>query len=203
MTSVRGRPRGFDRNRALEQIMAVFQSKGFEGTQLTDLLAATGINPPSFYAAFQSKEAAFLEAVDLYVATVGQPQMRALKAAGDITGAIRAMIEGSIAVALSARPGGCLLILGAMNCLPANAAARDRLAAARRETTANIAARLAEAVRTGELIATTPVETLANFYHGVLQGISCQARDGADQATLTALIDPALAALAAYRATPS
>lgn len=55
----RGRPRSFDRDQALERVMQVFWAKGYEGAQLTDLVAAIGITPPSFYAAFGSKEAAF------------------------------------------------------------------------------------------------------------------------------------------------
>ena len=71
MASARGRPRGFDRDLALERLMQVFWAKGYEGAQLNDLTAAIGVKPPSFYAAFGSKEAAFREAIDLYIATIG------------------------------------------------------------------------------------------------------------------------------------
>ena len=37
--------------------MEVFWSKGYEGASLTDLTAAMGINSPSLYGAFGSKEA--------------------------------------------------------------------------------------------------------------------------------------------------
>ncbi len=112
MASARGRPRGFDRDLALERLMQVFWAKGYEGAQLNDLTAAIGVKPPSFYAAFGSKEAAFREAIDLYIATIGAAPMRALDAAATVRAGLRAMLEGSVAVALSAKPGGCLLILG-------------------------------------------------------------------------------------------
>ncbi|WP_164125535.1 TetR family transcriptional regulator, partial [Stenotrophomonas maltophilia] len=74
----RGRPRNFDRDQALERAMRVFWAKGYEGAQLVDLTAAMGINPPSFYAAFGSKQEIFREAIDLYLATAGANAMRAL-----------------------------------------------------------------------------------------------------------------------------
>jgi AcrR family transcriptional regulator len=188
----RGRPRSFDRDHALERVMEVFWAKGYEGAQLTDLTAAIGITPPSFYAAFGSKEAAFREAVDLYVATVGSVPMRALEEASSVRDGIRLMIEGSIDVALSNKPGGCLLILGVVNCLPENLPARQHLFEARRKTVALIAARLERGVREGELPTGTNAAQLAAFYHGILQAISFQARDGATRTELAALVGPAL-----------
>lgn len=196
MAAARGRPRSFDRDQALARMMEVFWSKGYEGAQINDLLAAIGITPPSFYAAFGSKEAAFVEAVDLYIATVGTPPMRALEDAPTVAGGICAMLEGSIAVALSSRPGGCFLILGVVNCLPENEAARARLLAARRKTQDLIRTRLSRGVAEGDLATDTDVDRLAAFYHGILQAISFQARDGATREELTALIEPAMAALA-------
>lgn len=193
--SPRGRPRSFDRDQALERAMEVFWSKGYEATQLDDLMSAIGIAAPSFYAAFGSKEAAFIEAVDLYVVTVGSRSMRALEAAPTTREGIRAMLACSVDVALSSKSGGCLLILGAVNCLPSHQPAREHLMNARRKTVTLIRARLQHGVEGGDLAETVDVNQLAAFYHGVLQAISFQARDGATRAELEALIEPAMAAL--------
>ncbi len=77
--ATRGRPRSFDRDAALRRAIEVFWAKGYEGAQLVDLTAAMGINPPSFYAAFSSKEALFREALDRYLATDGAASMQALE----------------------------------------------------------------------------------------------------------------------------
>ena len=53
-----GRPRTFNREKALNKAMEIFWAKGYEGATLTDLQKAMGgITAPSFYAAFGSKEA--------------------------------------------------------------------------------------------------------------------------------------------------
>lgn len=195
MASARGRPRGFDRDQALERLMQVFWARGYEGAQLNDLTAAIGVKPPSFYAAFGSKEDAFREAIDLYIATIGSAPMRALEEAATVRDGLRAMLESSVAVALSAKPGGCLLILGVVNCLPANEAVRAHLLNARRKTVELVAARLRRGVVDGELPVDTDIPRLAAFFHGIMQAISFQARDGATRADLYALIEPALRVL--------
>ena len=192
---VRGRPRGFDRDAALKRAMEVFWSRGYEGAQLVDLTKAMGINPPSFYAAFGSKEDAFCEAVDLYVATVGAEPMLALERATTLRSGLRTLIERSIDVALSTEAGGCMLILGVTNHLPENAGACARLKAARQITHDLIERRLERAIHDGELPESCHVGALASFFHGVLQAVGFQARDGASRADLRRLIEPALAAL--------
>ncbi|MEQ8292146.1 MAG: TetR/AcrR family transcriptional regulator [Roseovarius sp.] len=190
----RGRPRSFDREQALERLMEVFWSKGYEGAQLKDLMAAINVGPPSFYGAFGSKEAAFTEAVDLYIATVGSRPMQPLQTAPTAREGIRGMLEGTIDVALSTRSGGCMLILGVVNCLPEHQPAREYLLDARRKTVALIKACLQRGIEDGNLTEGTDVNRLAAFYHGVMQAISFQARDGATRPELEALIEPAMAA---------
>lgn len=191
----RGRPRSFDRNIALHAMMEVFWARGYEGAQLVDLTAAAGIAPPSFYAAFGSKEAAFVEAVKLYIETVGAVPMDAFNNSVSLRDGLRAMLMASVDVALSQRPGGCLLILGVVNCLPENEAARSCLKEARQVTRGLIEKRLKRAHAQNELSKEADVSQIAAFIHGAMQMISFQARDGASRAELEALVEPVIRAL--------
>ena len=65
--AVIGRPRAFDRDAALEAATLLFWRKGFAAASMTELCEAMGIRSPSLYAAFGSKEALYLEAVERYV----------------------------------------------------------------------------------------------------------------------------------------
>src|ERR1700683_5871232 len=71
----RGRPREYDPEQALAKAAESFWKGGYAGTSLDDLVAATGMNRPSLYAAFGDKR-------DLYVKTLEryQQQSRALSA---------------------------------------------------------------------------------------------------------------------------
>ena len=61
-----GRPRAFDVDEALDRALEVFWRQGYEGTALSDLTAAMGINRPSLYATFGNKEALFRQVLDRY-----------------------------------------------------------------------------------------------------------------------------------------
>src|SRR5215470_17396797 len=60
------RSREFDVDTAADQALRLFWTKGYEGTTLSDLTRAMGINRPSLYAAFGSKEELFRKALDRY-----------------------------------------------------------------------------------------------------------------------------------------
>ncbi|HEY6182645.1 MAG TPA: TetR/AcrR family transcriptional regulator, partial [Terriglobales bacterium] len=106
-----GRPREFDRAEALRRAMELFWELGYEGTTLSDLQKTMGsITPPSFYAAFGSKEKLFREAIELYKESHGAPFVKAL-ADGPTA---RASIEAFLRVATEkfcqpGNPRGCMM----------------------------------------------------------------------------------------------
>ncbi len=64
------RPRSFDPDEALDLARDVFWEKGFQGTSLDDVTAATGLAKPSLYAAFGDKNALFLKVLERYHARI-------------------------------------------------------------------------------------------------------------------------------------
>jgi len=61
-----GRPRSFCKEDALDKAMTVFWRHGYEGASMADLTKAMGINPPSLYACFGSKEGLFKTVLERY-----------------------------------------------------------------------------------------------------------------------------------------
>ena len=192
----RGRPAGFDRDEALERAMEMFWERGYEGTTLEDLQAAMGdIGPTSFYHAFGSKEALFRQAVDKYQETVGGPALRALEESPTAREAVHLMLR--LTAESFCRPGkphGCMLVLGATKCTPANAGAQDYLQSIRRQTPNVLKRRLKRATDEGDLPASTDISAIASFYATILHGLAIRAGDGASRKALLAAVDGAMVA---------
>jgi AcrR family transcriptional regulator len=191
----RGRPRTFDREQALQSALGVFWARGYDGATLDELLAAMGgIAPPSFYAAFGSKDQLFREAVDLYHANMSGVMRKALDAPTARAAVAGLLREAATQFCRADGPGGCLLVLGALNSTRGNKDAHDYLQALRQKGSDVIRARLAKGVKDGDLPAGTPISDLASFYTTVVQGLAVRARDGASRQVLMAVADMAMAA---------
>jgi AcrR family transcriptional regulator len=190
----RGRPRGFDRDVALRQAMEVFWARGYEGTSITELTREMGINSPSLYAAFGSKEDLFREAVALYDTREGSVTERALRREPTARAAVEAMLrENADMYADPENPSGCMVVLGATTWTSHNEDLRKFLVALRQKPFELMRARLGRAIDAGELPPGTDVRALAAYYNTVLEGLSIQARDGASRETMHAIIDCAMA----------
>jgi AcrR family transcriptional regulator len=191
----RGRPRAFDRDAALHQAMEVFWERGYEGTSISELTRAMGINSPSLYAAFGSKEELFREAVTLYDAMEGSVTERALEREPTARAAVEAMLRANADMyADPANPAGCMVVLGTISWTPDNEAVRTFLAELRDKPAVLMRARLERALDAGELSPGTNVQALADYYNTVLEGLSIQSRDGASREAMHAIIDCAMAA---------
>ncbi|HDU8570239.1 TPA: TetR/AcrR family transcriptional regulator, partial [Morganella morganii] len=110
-----GRPREFDREVALRKAEQVFWQRGYEGTSMSDLVAALGIASARIYAAFGSKENLFREAIALYLAEEGAFADAALKEP-DTRSAIKKLLTGAVdTYTRDDRPHGCMVVLSLTN----------------------------------------------------------------------------------------
>ncbi len=190
-----GRPRGFDRDAALDAAMFLFWRKGFEAASMNDLCDAMGVRSPSLYAAFGSKEALYLEAIEHYVRTQGPPIWDRLTEGATARAGIEKFLIAATEQLPKSRtlPAGCMAVLAAVGDeWPASIARVVKKA--RLEMLSRLRARLEDAIATGELPASTDVDGLSRFYLGVYQGMAVQAKDGAAPAELRAVAAAAMGA---------
>ncbi|WP_245592666.1 TetR/AcrR family transcriptional regulator [Actinomadura rifamycini] len=188
-----GRPREFDVDERLDRALDVFWRQGYEGTALSDLTAAMGINRPSLYAAYGNKEALFRKVLDRYAEgpagyvrdAVAEPTARAVTAA---------ILRGTIEV-VTGGPGGCLFVQGALVTGRQNDGARREIEDRRRFSEHMLTGRFDRARDEGDLPPGTDTAALAQYVWSVSYGLSVQAAGGASPDDLRRVADTALNAL--------
>jgi len=189
----RGRPRSFDRDQALERAMHVFWRQGYEGSSISDLTRAMGINPPSLYAAFGDKERLYLEALGRYQQWRVELIAKRFGEEPTAEAAVRRLlIEAAREFARSDVPRGSMLVFSAMQC-PSDSL-EAKLAEHRAGMRPILKARIKRAVVEGELKRATDIEALVDFYRAVFQGMALQARTGASRKRLLAIAQTAMRA---------
>ncbi|WP_085066150.1 TetR/AcrR family transcriptional regulator [Catenuloplanes japonicus] len=188
-----GRPRAFDEEAVLDRAAEVFWRHGYEGASLSALTGAMGINRPSLYATFGSKQELFARAFGRY----HDRQVSVARAALDRPGtreAIEAFLRSSAdgLTAVDDHPAGCLSVQGGLACSPENAHVSEVLATGRADTEAALADRLTRAT---DLPSGVDPRALARFVMALSEGHAVHAAAGATRAELHASIDVALRVL--------
>jgi AcrR family transcriptional regulator len=179
-----GRPRAFDTEQALEQAMQVFWRLGYEGASLAELTKAMGINSPSLYAAFGSKEGLFKAVLDHYEAR-RQRCVAEILSAPTARGAVELLLFGLVDLATDPdEPPGCLFLQGGLSCGADMAEIPLELARRRASLEQSLQERFAQAKEAGDLPASADPAALARYLSVVCNGIAIQAASGAGREQL-------------------
>jgi len=189
-----GRPRGFCTDKALDSAMQVFWRKGYEGASMVDLTTAIGINSPSLYAAFGSKEGLFRAVLERYDER-RKTFMENLITAPTAHEVAERFLHGVADFAADTggkNPPGCLLLQSGLSC--GDSDIPDELARHRAEKEAALCARFERAVRDGDLPRTAKPSILARYLIAMTNGICIQAASGASTEELHEIASLALAA---------
>ncbi|WP_285626737.1 TetR/AcrR family transcriptional regulator [Kineosporia sp. NBRC 101677] len=194
-TAERGRPRGFDADQALDRAVEVFWRHGYDGTSLSDLTSAMGINRPSLYAAYGNKEQLFRRAVARY-AEVDMAYAREALQQPTAYQVVESFLRANAdALTRPDRPAGCLSIQGGLSASSGNEQIAEFLAASRRSGEEALAQRLGQAVEEGDLPADTDAAALARYVMVVSEGNAVHAAAGASRGQLHSTVDLALRVL--------
>lgn len=192
----RGRPRTFDRDAAIDSAMHLFWEHGYESTSLSQLKAAIGggISAPSFYAAFESKEALYREALARYMEIYG----KVTRSLHDTTLAPReavflALLRSARMQTESGHPKGCMVALGVVEAgSTGNETIAQLLREVRSRTRAGFRACVVRGVKNGELRSSTDPASLSVALDCFFQGLSALARDGVRHAVIEKAVTDAM-----------
>ena len=174
-----GRPRSFCKEDALDKAMTVFWRQGYEGASMADLTKAMGINPPSLYACFGSKEGLFNAVLERYEQRreTFMAGVLAQETAAEVAKAYLMGVAAFAADTSGRNPPGCLMVQGGLSC--GDNIIPDTLARHRAEKEAMLRARFEEARTSGDLPTSCDPAALARYLMVMANGICVQAAAGA------------------------
>jgi AcrR family transcriptional regulator len=184
-----GRARTFDADEALDRAMTVFWRKGYEGTSLSDLTEAMGINRPSLYAAYGNKEELFRKVLERYGEGPSSYERDALAQP-----TARAVAEGLLRGAADVQtapntPAGCLATLGTTYCAEDSSPVGKIVIAFRLAGHAAIRERFERARAEGDLPPSADPQALTHYIGTVVCGMAVLAASGATRKELERVIE--------------
>jgi AcrR family transcriptional regulator len=177
-----GRPRGFDTDQALEQIIQAFWDQGFAQTSVDSLQERIGIKRSSFYAAFADKEHAWRLALDRYTRTFTEAALRRLGEPGDVAQRLGGFIRFVGAFLAENRGRGCMFLSAASQRLAVTPATRQHMARLERRIFA--------------AVSDCAAEPAGSYVIAVLLGLNAMARASMAAEAIRAAADLAAAAVA-------
>lgn len=179
-----GRPRAFCMDEALAKAMPIFWRKGYEGTSIADLTEAMGINPPSLYAAFGSKEGLFRAVLDRYEQERKDDLDKILSAPTARATAEQYLLKVSVAATSTddKHPPGCLIVQTGQSC--ADAAIPEMTNRLRASKELALRERFERARKEGDLAKSADPAALARYIMTVANGMFMQATAGATEKEL-------------------
>lgn len=179
----RGRPRTYDPAVALSQAMQTFWQKGYAGTSVDDLCAATGLNKPSLYAGLGDKQQLYHLALQAYVQQVGAGMAGVL---GDVRLSLTEALDQLMlqAISLYQDGRGCFLVSTTPAVAWDDLKVRETVAQALRTQDAALAARFKQAQQAGQLSGKANPIVLGAMTSALLHSLSLRARAGYEREAL-------------------
>lgn len=169
----RGRPRQFDREKALGEAMKLFWLLGYDATSMRDLGKAMALSQPSIYAAFGNKVQLYAEAIDVFEREMSFLDMSALTNAPSLSDGVDRLHENLIRrLTKSGSPKGCMILSGTVAPLAEQTALTLRLIERREDYEAALFAALQTWLPKHKAKVTAAMVTI------FARGLSDRARDG-------------------------
>ena len=198
------RARPYDRETALDAAVDLFWTKGYHATSLKDLEAALHMKPGSIYAAFSSKEALYLAALERYFVASRTAFASVVKDAASPLTALSDYLR-QLARSRSEDPRGraCMLVKTLIDTTATDAAIAERANEYIETMQTGFVAAFDRAKAMGELPQQLDSRRLARRYQSNINALRIELHRGLDQAELTALAEDMVRDLDRLRTVPT
>ena len=193
----RGRPREYNADSALARAEYTFWKRGYAGTSLDDLAAATGMNRPSLYAAFGDKRSLYLKTLERYRDQARAKSKELLADDPPLRVYLERFYEAALDIYFAGpKPArGCYSIGTAATEAAVDPAVRTFLADSIRNTDAFLAGVIRRARDRKEIAANCDPNALAGIATATLHTLAVRSRAGHSRKELSALAAAAIEAI--------
>jgi len=189
--------KSYDETNVLERAMRAFWARGYEGTSMSDLVEAMGINRGSIYSAFDGKHALFMQALRHYDDVHRRKYLDGIAQQYSGKSAIFAVFESAAECTDSSDgPDGCFLVNSALELSPHDPDVRTLVDACFREMEDFFVARIEQARTDGEIDPDLDARETAQGLLGLFLGLRVLTRSMPRHATIDGVLNRARALLA-------
>ncbi|VAW49675.1 hypothetical protein MNBD_GAMMA03-1725 [hydrothermal vent metagenome] len=197
MKNERGRPRSFDIDVALNNVLQVFWKHGFQNTSMNDLVEATGLKKSSLYAAFGDKSSLYLKTLECYLVLLEKNHAQILISEQDGRCAVEAFLRSLAEMLTSPHlPGGCFIVNGTADLGGSRMTEGVEVAlrSALKGSELLLKERLLRAQLDKQLPSNINPKELAELFFTLIAGLAMQAKGGASREKLDLVIGHAMRA---------
>ncbi len=189
---MRGRPRIFDMDEALDKVLDIFWERGYEGTSIAELTETLGITKPSLYTAFGNKEELFKKSLSKYTAGPASFVKGVINEPTAYKVAETFLLKAADFLTDTKHPKGCMIVQAALSSSENSSLVKEILIQHRNSYENLLAERFGRAIKEGDLPSNTNPKSLAKFLATLHQGMSIQATSGATKDELIEIANLAL-----------
>lgn len=148
----------------------LFNQKGYEGTSLSDLMEATGLQKGGIYRHFSSKEELATEAFDYSWGKAVNGRLDGVAEVPDCVNRLKKMIDNFVELRTGLVPGGCPLLNTAVEADDGNSALRTRAKKALQNWTARLSNITLEGIKKQQIDRRVNPLRLSQLIIGSLEG---------------------------------
>jgi TetR/AcrR family transcriptional repressor of nem operon len=191
------RTREFDRTSVLRKAVKVFWSRGFDSTNLPDLLEAMELSKSSLYETFGGKEKLFEEALDLYAKEIAFSKVEKLLNASSVKLGFQAFFAEQIRCCTDRNfPGGCFMANTAVSLDNVPTALAKKIRKSIENSHALFLAQIEKGQKAGEIPRAKDASALASSVIGTSMGITVMSRvNQNDVRTLEQIVETTMSAI--------
>lgn len=190
------RVKEFDEDAVLDKAVALFWTKGYNGTSAQDLVDYLGISRSSLYGTYGDKHTLFLKALQRYREKNSAAFLKLVKASDDAGESIKKIFNALVDESFNYEiPKGCFMVNSAVELAPHDIEIAEMVKGDAKDAETALSIAVQKGKDSGQFSNPASAQSLARFLFNNISGMRVAARAGADREVLDDIVKNLLYAL--------